>query len=142
MSTMSENRWYQPQNQSNQMVLHQPPSQNAPGEMMLYQPPPYPAQQSNDSTAGPGPIPAHQQQTPTTAAVAQNKYNSKKKSTSPAGGPLRKGLENLVKLVERKIDQQIETARARAENADQRSAPRVVPTEKTPQGNMERKQYG
>ena len=120
---------------SGQMILYKPLSQDAPGQMVLYQQPqPYPTQQSTGPGPGPGPVPAQQ-----TLALAHRK---KKKSKSQAGGPLREGLENLAKLVERKIDHQIESARVRAYNADQRSAARAnsfkIPP---PQVNVARKQY-
>jgi len=130
---MNGNTLHQPQNMSGQMILHQPLSQDAPGQMVLYQQPqpqPYPTQQST----GPSPVPA--QQTPATA------HRKKKKSKSQVGGPLRGGLENLAKLVERKIDHQIESARVRAYNADQRSAARAYSFKTPPpQANVARKQY-
>jgi len=133
MSAMNGNTLHQPQNMSGQVVLHQSLSQNAPGQMMLYQQPqpqPYPTQQSTD------PRPQPVQQTPATA------HRKKKNSKSQVGGPLRKGLENLAKLVERKIDHQIESARVRAYNADQRLVARANSFKTPPpQVNLERKQY-
>ncbi|KAA8621295.1 hypothetical protein PtrSN002B_001929 [Pyrenophora tritici-repentis] len=131
---MNGNTLHQPQNMAGQMVLHQPPPQDAPGDMVLYQQPqPYPVQQQSTDH---GPVPATQQ-TPTTAHKKKKKAKS-----SQAGGPIRKGLENLAKLVERKIDQQIESARVRAVNAEQRSVARANSFKTPPpQANMEKKQY-
>ncbi|CAA9961100.1 hypothetical protein PTMSG1_04484 [Pyrenophora teres f. maculata] len=133
---MNGNTLHQPQNMSDQMVLHQSPPQNAPGDMVLYEQPqqrPYPAQQQSTDHS---PVPATQQK----PATAHKK--KKKAKLSEAGGPIRKGLENLAKLVERKIDQQIESARVRAVNAEQRSVARANSFRTPPpQANMERKQH-